>query len=88
MVPQETAALRDFGPAYDRYGSFTTEARKTKSPWYVRFPPKADKPTDVSLSLLSAIRVINAVQQISTGLRSYLGLWSVRWHTRASAALR
>jgi hypothetical protein len=29
---------------------------------------------------LRAIRVINAVQQISTGLRSYLDLWSVRWH--------
>jgi hypothetical protein len=26
------------------------------------------------------IRVINAVQQISTGLPSYLGLWSARWH--------
>jgi hypothetical protein len=42
MTPrQETAALRDFDPANDRYGSFTTEARKSQTPMHVRFAPKA-----------------------------------------------
>src|SRR5262245_19639639 len=46
---------------------------------HVRSALKADKLAGVSLSPLSAIRVINAAQQISTGLHSYLGLWSARW---------
>jgi hypothetical protein len=72
----------------DRCGSDSTELAKATSPFMSAMPSMATKAVSHSETSRCAIRVINAVQQISTGLRSYLGLWSVRWHTRASAALR
>jgi hypothetical protein len=48
--------------------------------WLMSACPESRQIADGSGGPLCAIRVINAVQQISTGLPSYLGLWSARWH--------
>jgi len=38
---QETAALRDFGPAYDRSGSFWSDPTWSRRSRHVRFAPIA-----------------------------------------------
>jgi hypothetical protein len=43
-------------------------------------PRKRPSNHHIAIRRFVPIRVINAVQQISTGLPSYLGLWSARWH--------
>jgi hypothetical protein len=55
----------------NRFGSITRDA-----PAMSAFTPIASKHCQHSETTLCAICVINAVQQIGTGLRSYLGLWS------------
>ena len=51
---QTSAALRDFDPAYDRCGSFTTDAGKPKGPRTSASSHNADKPADILLSPLCA----------------------------------
>jgi hypothetical protein len=77
--------MRDYDPADDRCGSFTTDAVEATRACLSAFARKRTNGPTVLGRPLCAIRVTNAVQQICTGLRSYLGLWSVRWHPRASA---
>src|SRR5262245_12931177 len=53
LVRQEAAALRDFKPAYDRFGSKAAETNLAMRRPTSALPPKADKRTLASICPLS-----------------------------------
>ena len=81
-MDQQPAAMQDFDPTYDRCGS---KADITPSIGYVRFTPESGHRELASICPLSAKSGHNAVQQISTGLRSIFAVLVSCPHFQAAA---